>query len=133
MKTLKPLFVFLITASMFMTTVSQSQAVQPSPSSFYGTVKINGSNVPAGTSISAWIKGIQYVSAATTRSNGKTDYRLDIPGDDPEKVGNQGGKEGDAIIFQFNPDRSLGFAAHDQHIITGLFKLHAPKATGVGV
>ncbi len=100
MKTLKPILVFLITTCMFMTSAPMVQAVQPSPSSFHGTVIVNGRNVPAGTPITALINGVQYVSAATTLSKGKAEYRLDIPGDDPDLTGTQGGKEGDAIIFR---------------------------------
>ena len=43
-----------------------AEAVPPIPSSFYGTVKLNGSNVPGGTKVSAWIGGVKYAETETT-------------------------------------------------------------------
>jgi hypothetical protein len=59
MKTLKPILVFLITASTFMTNVSMAHTIQPSPSSFHGTVNVNGSNEPVGAPISVRINSAQ--------------------------------------------------------------------------
>jgi uncharacterized repeat protein (TIGR01451 family) len=49
MKTLKSILAFLIATSMFITNVATVQASQPSPSSFHGSVNVNGSQVPTGT------------------------------------------------------------------------------------
>jgi hypothetical protein len=99
MKTPRTILIFLITASMFKTNVSMARAIQPLPSSFHGTVKVNGSNVPVGTSITAWIDGVQYASAATTLDTGNTVYKLDVPKNPPNAAGNNVSKEGDTIVF----------------------------------
>jgi hypothetical protein len=49
MKTPRTFLVFVIAASLFMTNVATAQALQPLPSSFHGSVKVNGSQVPVGT------------------------------------------------------------------------------------
>ncbi len=40
-------------------------AFPPLPSSFYGTVKVDGVNVPDGTRVQAVITGVPYAEAAT--------------------------------------------------------------------
>ena len=69
------------------------------PSSFYGTVKIDDGNVPAGTVVSARINGVEYATSIYQTYNGNTVYSLDIPGEDTDIAGIQGGNEGDTIVF----------------------------------
>ncbi len=75
-------------------------AAPPLPATFYGTVKVNGANVPAGTSVDAYIGGISYASKPVQISGADTVYVLDVPGDIPEIAGKEGGVEGDAIQFR---------------------------------
>jgi hypothetical protein len=129
--TLKPILVFLIATSMFMTNVSTAQSSQPSPSSFHGTVKVNGSKVPVGTSISAWINGVQYASAATTLATGNAIYKLDVPRDPPHAAGMQASKEGDAIVFHVGDliASQTGTWHGDTDVQLDLTATHAPTGS----
>jgi hypothetical protein len=71
----------------------------PMPSSFFGTVKINDSNVPLTTKVSAWINGIKYSEETVIMYNDDTVYSLDVPGDVAGTPEIEGGKPGDTIIF----------------------------------
>lgn len=75
-------------------------AVPPLPCKFYGTVKQNGANVPAGTEVTAWIAGTQYASAYTFSYSGETWYDIDVPGDDPDTPYKDGGVPGDTVSFK---------------------------------
>jgi len=77
-----------------------AEAVPPIPSSFYGTVKLNGSNVPNGTKVSAWIGGVKYAETETETWQGDSVYSIDVPGDDPDTPGKDGGVEGETIVFK---------------------------------
>ncbi len=84
-------------------------APPPLPSSFYGTVKVNATNVPLGTNVSAWINGAKYAETFVTIYLSDTVYSLDVPGDDPATPGViEGGKPGDTIVFY------IGNSAADQ-------------------
>ena len=74
----------------------------PMPSSFYGTVKANGSNVPLSSKVSAWIDGVKYAEVTVIEFNSETVYNLDIPGDIAMTPEIEGGKPGDLIVFQIN-------------------------------
>jgi len=76
-------------------------AVPPLPSSFYGTVKVNGANVPEGTQVTAWVDGVRYAYTTVLIYQGDTVYALDVPGDEqetPETI--EGGVQGDVIVFR---------------------------------
>jgi hypothetical protein len=74
-------------------------ASPPLPSSFYGTVKVNGTNVPDGTLIKALINGQAYAEKQTQTIQGDSMYVLNISGDDPETTVVEGGRDGDTIVF----------------------------------
>lgn len=77
------------------------EAAPPRPSSFYGTVKVNGVNPPTWVSVEAWIDGVRYASAPVQIAGVDTVYALDVPGDVPELPGSkQGGTTGEAIQFR---------------------------------
>jgi len=69
------------------------------PSSFYGTVKVNGANVPDGTLVQALINGKVIIENHTQTYQGDSFYSLDIPADDPDTLVVDGGKDGDTITF----------------------------------
>jgi len=75
-------------------------AAPPIPATFYGTVRVNGANAPAGTSVDAYIGGVSYASKVVQISGADTVYAIDVPGDIPEIAGKQGGVEGDSIEFR---------------------------------
>jgi hypothetical protein len=69
------------------------------PSSFYGTVKVNGANIPDGTLVQALINGKVIIENQTQTYQGDSFYSLDIPADDPDTLVVDGGKDGDTITF----------------------------------
>jgi len=75
-------------------------AAPPRPSSFYGTVKVNGVNAPTYISVVAQIGGVTYATAAIQTVGADTVYALDVPGDVAEVAGKQGGSEGETIQFR---------------------------------
>ena len=80
--------------------VSPVSAVPPTPSSFWGTVKLDGANAPMDTAVTAYINGTQYVSTVVQLFNGDTVYSFNVPGDDSSTPGViEGGVSGDTIRF----------------------------------
>jgi uncharacterized repeat protein (TIGR02543 family) len=79
--------------------VSAARAMPPMPSSFNGTVKLDGAYVPAGTIISARINGVEYATMSAILYEGETVYFFEVPGEDPEVPGIQGGVTGDTVVF----------------------------------
>jgi len=80
--------------------VSPALAIPPLPSSFYGTVKVNGENVADGTVIKALINGQVFGTGYTQTYQGDSVYSLDVPGDDSSSTALEGGKHGDVIQFE---------------------------------
>jgi len=72
--------------ALTLSNVSAAFATPPPPSSFWGTVTLDGAAVPAGTVISARINGIQYISSPVTISGGLAYYAFGVPGDDPDTL-----------------------------------------------
>ena len=99
MKNIRLLAILFLTMGMVLLYVQPVLAFPPLPSSFNGTVKINGSNVPAGTVVSAWINGIQYKTTTVTYISPDMKYLLNVPGDDPTTLPIEGGVDGDTIVF----------------------------------
>jgi hypothetical protein len=80
----------------------------PIPSSFYGRVGLDGTDVNPGAAISAWIGGVKIAETAALMYAGHSVYAINVPGDDPESPAIEGGVEGDAITF-----RVLGHPSQD--------------------
>jgi hypothetical protein len=70
------------------------------PSSFNGTVQVDGVYVPLGTVVSAWIDGVRYAGATTVFYAGYSVYGLGVPGDHPDTPEKDGGVEGETIVFR---------------------------------
>jgi hypothetical protein len=62
------------------------------PSSFYGTVKVGGANVPPGTIVKAKINGVEHAHTTVQLFEGDTVYYLDVTG----------GSDGNAVVFYVN-------------------------------
>ena len=102
--------IVLVTVLLGLPLAGAAQAVPPPlPSSFYGTVEIEGASVPTGTIISARIDGVQYAQTTTSDYAGDSIYSIDVPGDDPGTPGIEGGTEGYTITFR------IGDLDADQH------------------
>lgn len=103
MKIQKGFMTAIIVIGLLLGTFTAVQAVPPLPSSFHGTVKVNGANVPEGTAITAWINGTQYAQTQTLMYAGDSVYAIDVPGDDSSTPGViEGGKAGDTIVFKID-------------------------------
>ncbi len=99
MKTFRLICILALTLVLAVVSAQPALAFPPLPSSFFGTVKINGANVPLGTVVSARINGVQYASTTVQLYQGNTVYSLDVPGEDTDVPGIQGGSEGNTIVF----------------------------------
>lgn len=103
MKTRKIVVTTAILLVLLLGTFSVVEAVPPLPSSFHGTVKVNGANVPAGTIITAWVNGVQYAQVTSLMYGGDSVYALDVPGDDASSTGViEGGVQGDTVTFKID-------------------------------
>ena len=100
MKKFRLMTILFLTLSLLIINVQPVGAFPPLPSGFYGTVKIDGANVPTGTVVYAQINGITYANATVQLYQGDTVYSLDVPGDDtdsPDIV--EGGVAGNTVTF----------------------------------
>jgi hypothetical protein len=79
-------------------------AIPPLPSSFYGTVQVDGQNVPDHTVVQALIDGQAYGEGRTQTHEGASVYHLDVLGDDTDTAPHDGGREGDTIQFEIKEE-----------------------------
>ena len=101
MKLIRITTVVLMIITLLLANVSPALALPPLPSTFSGTVLVNGVGSPAGTLISAWINGVKYAEVPVTIYLGVTYYGIDVPGDDPATSGIiEGGTQLQTIVFQ---------------------------------
>jgi hypothetical protein len=99
-KTLKFLALLLITILTNIFSITPALAlIPPLPSSFYGTVKVNGENVADGTMVKALVNGQVYATGYTQTYEGNSVYAIDIPGDDSSSTAIEGGRDGDTVQF----------------------------------
>lgn len=90
---------FIVLMAAFSPTMSVF-AAPPLPSSFWGTVQVDGNNVPAGTVITLFINGVEYTQTTTQYWYGNSVYSLDITGDDTGTLDiTEGGRANDALTF----------------------------------
>jgi hypothetical protein len=103
MKIHQGLCTILLTICLLSATITNVMAMPPLPSSFYGTVKVNGANIAAGSKVSAWINGKKYAETTVQTFGGDTVYSLVVAGDDSgtqDQV--EGGVAGDVVVFKVN-------------------------------
>jgi hypothetical protein len=120
----------VLTVGLLLISVLTALAVPPLPSSFYGTVKVDGANVPVGTTVSAWINGVNYAETTVLPYNGDTVYSLDVPGDDPETPGVEGGISGDTVVFYIGDQLADQTASWQSGTNVELDLTHPPGAIG---
>ncbi len=100
MKKLRLLTILILTFSFLAFTIQPASAFPPLPSSFKGTVKVDGANVNGSTVVTARINGVQYASTTVSTYLGDTVYSLDVKGDESDTPGIiEGGVEGDIVVF----------------------------------
>lgn len=91
----------VVVAGLFTIQAARADTPPPLPSSFFGTVKIHGANVPTGTMVTAVINGTQYAYTSTVMSGGNSVYSLDVPGDNPTTPAVvEGGVQNNTIVFK---------------------------------
>ncbi|MCP3935137.1 MAG: DUF11 domain-containing protein, partial [Actinomycetia bacterium] len=80
-------------------------------SSFFGTASLDGGAVPAGTTITATLDGVEIETASVFSSPKGSSFRIDIPGDLPETPSDEGGVDGETVIFRIGnseaPDQGI--------------------------
>ncbi len=109
-------------------------AFPPLPSSFWGTVTVNGQKVADGSVVQALIGGVVYATVLTEPYNGSSAYSLDIIGDDLSTPQIEGGREGDTITFKVRGAQAdqtgtwhSGFNV-EKNLTVSNFTNHAPAA-----
>ena len=77
-------------------------ADDPSPlaNSFFGVITVDGSPVPEGTPVSAWVEGAQLASEITQMVAGDSVVVLDVPADVPETPEIEGATPGQLVTFR---------------------------------
>lgn len=90
----------LITCSAIFANPTSALAFPALPSSFYGTVKLNNTNVPDGTVIQAYTGDLMIAQGYTQTYQGASVYALNVPADNANTPVIDGGREGDRITFK---------------------------------
>ena len=97
----------IITLANLFNVIPALALIPPLPSSFYGTVKVNGENIADGTMVKALINGQVYATGYTQTYEGNSVYSLDIPGDDSSTTTIEGGRDGDTVQFMIGEAQAV--------------------------
>jgi len=95
--------VWLAVVACSLIAAAPALAMPPLPFGPWGAVTIDGSPAPDGAAVTAWIAGVQYGPAALTSAGY---YSIEVPGDDPDTPGKEGGANGEVIVFYVNGRRA---------------------------
>jgi hypothetical protein len=90
--------IFLCLGNLFL--YSPNQAYPVLPSSFYGTIQVDGANVKPGTIIKALLENQVFAEGVTLMYEGTSVYMINVPGDDNYTQEIDGGREGEQIFFE---------------------------------
>lgn len=90
----------LIALALTLSSLTPASAFPPLPSSFYGTIKQDGENIPDGTLVEALIDGEVMATFLSETYQGDSVYSLDIPGDDATTDKVEGGTAGQTVQFR---------------------------------
>ncbi len=69
------------------------------PSSFWGSVALDGRPLPAGTMVTALVDDLAAGQASVRLASGQAMYTLNTPGDDPSTAAVEGGSAGSIVTF----------------------------------
>ncbi len=111
-------------------------AQPPLPSSFYGTVKVDGVNVPVGTTVVAYVGGTPIAQATTQDFQGGSVYSINVLGDDPTTTAVEGGTAGAQVFFAIGNTyvaTQTGTWATGTNVSLNLTASAAPAATPTAV
>ena len=100
MRTIRPLKISLTLALVLLLYSNVKALVPPLPSSYYGSVRLDGSQASPGTVISAWIGTTKYAETTTSVNQGEATYSLNVPGDDPSTPQKEGGLPDEIVEFR---------------------------------
>ena len=103
----KSVWTLLIALVLLLLAGGPAWAVPPLPASFYGRVILDGEDVSPGVLVSAWINGAQFAETTVVSYEGHSAYAINVPGDDNELPGVQGGIEGDIVVFYVADNRAI--------------------------
>jgi hypothetical protein len=78
----------------------------PLPSSFYGTVSVEGVNAPPGAEIRAWVNGVAVAADLVQWIDEISVYDITVPADHPETPTIEGGLNGDRVTFTIGDQRA---------------------------
>jgi hypothetical protein len=100
MKKFRLISVLFLTLSGLLSVVLPARAIPGLPSTFTGTVTLNGSPVAAGTVVSAWINGYDCADATVVSIPPDMKYVLKVRTKDPDDPASvHCGVNGDTVIF----------------------------------
>ena len=92
--------VILLAFLLFLATTAS--AVPSIPSSFYGTITMNGARVPLSAELVAYVGDVPCGRAQLYIYLGTTGYSVNVNGDEPDTPVKEGGVNGDVIQFRLN-------------------------------
>ena len=87
------------------------------PSSYWGTVTINGESVGQAVTITAWIDASPVATTTTRMSGGESVYVLDVPGD-----------EGDLIRFRAGSAPAGSTIGNSECLVGGRYAGRSPTS-----
>ena len=87
--------------------VQPAQANHNDPTaSFQGLATVEGENVPVGTPVSAYVRGVKVMETQTFDIDGDSVYSIDIGRDDENTKAIEGARENDLVVFHIDGHRS---------------------------
>jgi len=122
----------LVVLVLFFTLSLEAWAVPPIPATYSGTVRLDGVAPGGGVNVTASIGSLSW-STTTFQAAGDTWYQIDVPGDDPDNPGKDGGEPGDTITFRvggYNASPSGSWSSGD-HLNHNLSASSPPTATPI--
>jgi len=122
----------LVVSVLFFALSLEVWAVPPVPATFSGTVRLDGAAPGGGVNVTASIGGLSW-STTTFQAAGDTWYQIDVPGDDADNPGKDGGEPGDTITFRvggYNASPSGSWSSGD-HLNHNLSASSPPTPTPI--
>lgn len=87
--------------------IQPAQADHNDPvASFQGQATVEGENVPVGTTVSAYVRGVKVDETSTFDIDGASVYSIDIGADDLSTEAIEGARENDLVVFRIADHRA---------------------------